>query len=70
MPETPVDQFRRLRCLIEGESVVFTVQVPCDLEIGDLKELIQSKRQLDTLKDVGPQILELWKVSVIDENLT
>jgi hypothetical protein len=33
-----------------------------------LKEEIRGKRALDTLKDVGPHTLELWKVSAIDES--
>jgi hypothetical protein len=57
---------RKLNCLIEGESIVFQVTVERDWGIGPLKELIQSKRTLDTLKDVDPHTLELWKVSTID----
>ncbi|KIM47458.1 hypothetical protein M413DRAFT_200359 [Hebeloma cylindrosporum] len=51
-----------LWCLIENESVVFPVEVPRSFMIGSLKEIIQRKR--DTLKDVGPHILELWKVDI------
>jgi hypothetical protein len=58
----------RLRCLIEGESVVFTVPVAGSAEVGELKELIRRRREKDTLKDVGSDILELWKVSAIDES--
>jgi Crinkler effector protein N-terminal domain len=47
-------------CLIEGESIVFTVPVGRDWNVSNLKEAIQRKRKLDTLKGVGP---ELWKVS-------
>lgn len=63
-----IDGSRRLRCVIEGESVVFTVEESCQMEIGELKEVIQRKRALDTLKDVGPHTLDLWKVSAIDES--
>ena len=59
----------RLKCLIEGEDIVFPVTVVRDDEVSDLKEKIQSKRALDSLKDVGPHTLELWKVSAIDEPL-
>ncbi len=59
----------RLKCLIEGEATVFPVTAVGDNEVSDLKEFIQSKRAKDTLKDVGPHILELWKVSAIDEPL-
>jgi hypothetical protein len=34
-----------------------------DDEVSDLKELIQSKRGLDSLKDIDPHTLELWKLS-------
>ena len=65
------DSFR-LNCLIEGESIfrVFTVQVTVgrDRNVSDLKEEIAKKREQDTLKDVDPQTLELWKVSAIDES--
>lgn len=71
MSDTPVlsnDESRRLRCVIERESVVFTVTVPRDFEVGDLKKEIQRERALDTLKGVGPHTLELWKVSAVDES--
>ena len=61
------DGFRELMCLIEGESNPFSVTVSRDCVVSDLKEEIAKKRERDTLKDVGPQILELWKVSAIDE---
>jgi hypothetical protein len=53
----------QLNCLIEGESIIFVVTVGCNCVVSDLKEVIQPKRALDTLKDVGPHTLELWKVS-------
>jgi len=52
-----------LNCLIEGKSIVFVVTVGCDCVVSDLKEVIQPKQALDTLKNVGPHTLELWKVS-------
>jgi hypothetical protein len=67
MPES--HELRMLCCLIDGESVVFPVRLSPDCLVGDLKKEIQKERQLDTLKGVGPHILELWKVSVIDKNL-
>ena len=36
--------------------------------VSELKEEIQGKQELNTLKNVGPHILELWKVSAIDES--
>jgi Crinkler effector protein N-terminal domain len=59
------DGSRKLRCVIEGESIIFSVIARCDWDVGDLKEDILKKRELDALKDVGPHTLELWKVSVI-----
>ena len=59
----------RIKCLIEGETIVFPVTAGRDDEVSDLKEFIQSKRALDSLKDVDPYTLELWKVSAIDEPL-
>ncbi|KAM6503866.1 hypothetical protein JOM56_000809 [Amanita muscaria] len=52
----------RLQCLIEGEDIVFPVTAGCDDEVSDLKKLIRSERALDSLKDVGPHTLELWKL--------
>ena len=67
MSATHVSSYR-LRCLIEGESVVFPVDVERSIEVGDLKEAIQRKRAPDTLKNVGAHILELWKVSAIHQS--
>jgi hypothetical protein len=58
----------RLRCLIEGESVVFTVEVERSTEFGVLKKVIQAERGLDTLKNVGAHTLTLWQVSAIDDS--
>ena len=58
-----------LNCVIEGEHIVFVVPVGPEDVVSGLKELIQSKRALDSLKGVGPHTLELWKVSAIDEPL-
>ena len=59
----------QLNCLIEGEAIVFLVDVVRNIAVSGLKEAIQSKRILDSLKDVGPHTLELWKVSAIEEPL-
>ncbi len=56
-----------LNCLIEGEYVVFPVALGCDYMVGQFKEVIKSKRVLDSLKNVDAYTLELWKVSAIDE---
>jgi Crinkler effector protein N-terminal domain len=71
MLDSPVpsqDGSHKLNCLIEGESIVFTVPVGRDWNISNFKKAIQSKRELDTLKGVDPHTLELWKVSAIDES--
>jgi hypothetical protein len=70
MPDTQVliNDSRRLRCVIESESVVFSVEVSCHIEIGDLKKEIQRERAMSMLKDIDPHRLELWKVSAIDES--
>ena len=59
----------RLKCLIEGEDIVFPVTAVRDDEVSDLKEQTQSKRDKGSLKDIDPHTLELWKVSAIDELL-
>jgi hypothetical protein len=70
MPDTQVliNDSRRLRCVIESDSVVFTVEVSCRIEIGDLKKVIQRERAMGILKEIDPHKLELWKVSAIDES--
>ena len=54
MPDTLVlsnDKSRRLRCVIERESVVLTVTVPRDSEVDDLKTAIRNR---GILLDVAP----------------
>jgi hypothetical protein len=36
--------------------------------VSDLKKEIQRERAMGILKDIDPHILELWKVSAIDES--
>ena len=67
IPVPSQDGSRRLRCLIESESVVFTVEDSCRIEIRDLKKVIQRKRAMGILKDIDPHTLELWRVSAINE---
>jgi hypothetical protein len=57
----------RLCCAIEGEGLVFPVDIPAQADVVDLKKKIQSERAMDTLQDVCPHILELWKVSTHHE---
>ncbi|KAF8621216.1 hypothetical protein AX15_007961 [Amanita polypyramis BW_CC] len=51
----------QLNCLIEGEDIVFLVTAVSNDAVSNLKKLIRSERVLDSLKDVGPHTLELWK---------
>ena len=53
----PRDHHACLKCPTEGEAIVFPVTAVCDNEISDLKEFIQSKRALGSLKDVDPHAL-------------
>ena len=57
------DSSRQLRCLIEGDSTVFTVTVSLEDEIGDLKKFIKKEREESILRNVDPNILVLWMVS-------
>ncbi|KAF8235706.1 hypothetical protein L208DRAFT_1255612 [Tricholoma matsutake] len=50
-----------LNCLIAGKSIVFPVTMKHHWVAGELKEDIQRKQELGTLKDVDPHTLELWK---------
>ena len=56
-----------LSCVIENENIVFPVDVLAQARVSDLKKVIQSERDMDTLQGVGPHILELWKVGVSNE---
>ena len=51
-----------LCCVIEGEDIVFPVDVPAQSRVSALKKEIQSERATDTLQGVDPHILEIWKV--------
>ena len=60
----------KLNCLIEDDAIVFLVDVVRDISVSGLKEVIQSKRALGSLKNIDPHTLELWKVNTIDESLS
>ena len=62
------DGSRRLNCLMEGESIIFLVTMGRDCVVSELKERIQGKRAMSTLKNIDPNLLELWKVSAINES--
>ncbi|KAM6499703.1 hypothetical protein JOM56_005211 [Amanita muscaria] len=63
MPENPVLINDDLNCLIEGESIVFSVPVRRNCSVSMLKEVIQSERAMGILKGIDPHTLELWKAS-------
>ncbi len=56
-----------LSCVIEDEDIVFLVDVPAQARVTVLKKEIQRERAMDTLQGVGPHMLELWKVCVLNE---
>jgi hypothetical protein len=58
----------RLRCHLENVYGAFTIKAPLELEVGELKELIQQRWQNSVLKNVDYDSLELWKVGVVREN--
>ena len=60
------DDSRRLYCLIEGESIIFPVDVEHNCKVSSLKEAIQSTRKYSILKNVEPHTLRMWKVSGIE----
>jgi len=68
---TPVpsqDSSCKLNCLLKGKSIIFLVTVGHDGVVSKLKKNIKEEWELGTLKDVDPQVLELWKVSTTDES--
>ena len=60
----------RLCCIIEGEKLVFPVDVPAQADVVDLKKAIQSERARGTLQGIDPHILELWKVCILNVNVS
>src|SRR5438309_1788558 len=57
----------RLCCAIEGEGLVFPVDIQTQDDVVDLKKKIQSERARGILRGIDPHSLELWKVSIMDE---
>jgi hypothetical protein len=65
----PLDELptNRLNLLIEGTSVVTSIEVQWGMCVDELKEdLLQ--QQLDALKDAKRDKMELWKVSAMYES--
>jgi hypothetical protein len=54
-----------LTCLVEGESSVFRVKPTTDIQILDLKDLIQEKDKNGVLGSVDAKDQILWKVRMI-----
>jgi hypothetical protein len=52
-----------LRCLVEGDSAPFVVDVEADGEIGALKKTIRDERKHGVFRDVDGPDLKLFKVS-------
>jgi len=61
-PSSHAPKMSSLCCVLEDEDIVFPVDVLAQDRVSDLKKSIRHERELDTLKGVGPHILELWKV--------
>ena len=53
------DGSHQLNCLVKREFIVFLVTVGHNCVVSELKKKIQKEWALDTLKNVGPHILEL-----------
>jgi hypothetical protein len=53
-----------LCCVIQDEDIAFLVDVPAQARVTALEKEIQLERAMDSLQDVGPHILKLWKVCV------
>ena len=56
-----------LFCVIEGEGLLFPVDIPAQADVSDLKKEIQSERALSSLQGIDPHTLELWKVCIMNE---
>ena len=54
-----------LWCLVEGDGAAFSVIVPTNTSVSQLKELIRDKAKTGTLRDVDAKDLALWKVSTL-----
>ena len=57
-----VDPYPALWCIIQGDSMVFDVNVPGDTRISQLEKLIWEKCK-NTLRKFDAAELVLWKVS-------
>jgi hypothetical protein len=53
---------RRLRCLVEGDSIPFVITASADTEIGEFKEIIHEKGKNRALSGVDAWDLVLLKV--------
>ena len=53
-----------LWCFIHGDTAPFRVIVPTHIDIDELKEYIHKKRT-NTLRDIDPSNIILWKVTSV-----
>ena len=55
------DEVRVLWCLIQGNSTVFKVTASVDVDVSDLKKLVQEEHKNGMLSTTDAADLELWK---------
>ena len=53
----------QIRCIIQGETVTFTIKVPTSNDIGALKLLVHASAVHDILRDTDSKDIVLCKVS-------
>ncbi|KAG0196247.1 hypothetical protein BGX31_005511, partial [Mortierella sp. GBA43] len=53
----------RIFCVLEGGSTPFSVKIPSDAIVDDLKKLIKLEKP-NHLRDVDADDLTLWNVSI------
>ncbi|KAF9186407.1 hypothetical protein BGZ49_004192 [Haplosporangium sp. Z 27] len=58
----------KLFCILEGDSISFSVKANSDATVDELKVAIQDKRSKNALANVDPSDLILFRVAVPDEN--
>jgi Crinkler effector protein N-terminal domain len=54
-----------LQCMIQGEYFTFSVKLPHDATISDLRDAIQKRRECDALKGISSHSLDLWNVCLV-----
>jgi hypothetical protein len=64
-----MSNYLNLRCLIQGESTSFKVQVKSNEDIDDLKGHVHKMKAKGILRDVDAADLVLWKVRLAGSDL-